>query len=102
MLPIETRYLMGYTAAMNYFTPLYSPFGPELMLAWLPIIMLVVLWTVIIKGVALWHAARGGQVAWFVALLVINTLGILELIYLIWFRPVNSDTVSSASPKWIK
>jgi len=87
---------------MHYFTPLYSPFGPELIAALLPVILLLVLWTVVIKGFALWHAARGGQVAWFVALLVVNTLGILEIIYLIWFRPMNSDTVSSASPKLFK
>lgn len=87
---------------MHYFTPLYSPFGPELMLTLLPVIVVIALWTLVIKGFALWHAARGGQVAWFIALLIVNTLGILEIIYLVWFRPVNSDTVSSASPKWIK
>ncbi len=47
-----------------------------------PIILLFILWTVVWKGLALWHAARRGQYWWFVILLVVNTLGILEIIYL--------------------
>ena len=37
-----------------------------------------------LKGYSLWHAARRGETAWFVALLLVNTLGILELIYIIF------------------
>lgn len=40
----------------------------------------------VLKAFALWHAARNHQALWFVALLILNTLGILELIYLIAFR----------------
>ena len=63
---------------MHGFSPFYSPFAPAF--------ILVVVWTLAIKGYALWHAARNGQRAWFVALLIINTLGIFEIIYLVWFR----------------
>ena len=52
-----------------------------------PIIFVVVIWTLVLKGYSLWHAARGSQKWWFVAILFINTLGILEIIYLIWYRP---------------
>ena len=47
-----------------------------------PVILLVVLWSVFWKGLALWHSARRGQYWWFVILLVVNTVGILEIIYL--------------------
>lgn len=57
------------------------------MLALLPILAIAALWTVVLKGFALWYAAKNEQRGWFIALLVINTLGILEIIYLIWFRP---------------
>jgi methionyl-tRNA synthetase len=40
-----------------------------------------------VKGYALWHAARGAQKTWFVFLLIVNTFGILELVYLLFFRP---------------
>jgi hypothetical protein len=78
---------------MHDFTPFYSPFAPALMIALIPLIAAIALWTVAIKGYALWHAARHGQKEWFIALLVINTLGILEVVYLVWFRPETSDTV---------
>lgn len=60
-----------------------------------PVILVVVLWTVVLKGYSLWNAARAGQKWWFIALLVINTLGILEIIYLLWYRPKSSATSPS-------
>ena len=41
-----------------------------------------IIWTLIWKGLALWRAAGLRQKWWFVALLLINTLGILEIVYL--------------------
>lgn len=46
----------------------------------------VMLWTLVWKGLALWRAARCSQQAWFVILLLVNTLGILEILYLLFFR----------------
>lgn len=37
---------------------------------------------IVLKGYALWHAARRSEKWWFIALLIINTIGILELVYL--------------------
>jgi Family of unknown function (DUF5652) len=82
---------------MQNFPALYSPYATGLMLALVPFIIVVVLWTVIIKGFALWHSARNSQKWWFIALLVINTVGILEIIYLIWFRPTSSSHASAVS-----
>src|ERR1035437_8749207 len=76
-----------YSPYASGFSP--SPFG-GFMLALLPFIAVIAVWTIVIKGYALWHAARAGQKWWFIALLVINTVGILEIIYLIWFRPKSS------------
>lgn len=76
---------------MNDFSPFYSPYGPVLLGTLVPLIALAALWSVAIKGYALWIAARGGQTWWFVALLVINTLGILEVVYLIFFSPSGSN-----------
>lgn len=49
------------------------------------VIIAVVIWTLLWKGVALWKAARNTSYAWFVILLIINTLGILEIIYIFGF-----------------
>jgi len=75
---------------MQQYTPFYSPFTPELVSIFVPIILVAALWSIVLKGYALWYAARGGQKKWFIALLVINTVGILEIIYLIWFRPKSA------------
>lgn len=44
--------------------------------------LLVTLWTLPWKGWALWIAAKNGHKKWFIALLIINTLAILEIIYI--------------------
>jgi hypothetical protein len=49
------------------------------------VVLLAVLWTIPWKGVALWKAARNSHTAWFVVLLVVNTLAILEIIYIFAF-----------------
>lgn len=46
-------------------------------------IIVLSVWTAIWKGLALWRAARMKSVGWFVALLFINTMGILEIIYIL-------------------
>lgn len=51
----------------------------------LPFIAIVVAWAFVWKGIALWHAARRGDKEWFVVLLIINTAGILEILYLYIF-----------------
>ena len=43
------------------------------------------IWSIIWKGVALWNAATHKQRNWFIAILVINTVGILEIVYLFGF-----------------
>jgi len=43
------------------------------------------IWTIPWKGVALWKAARRGEKIWFVVLLVVNTLAILEILYIFLF-----------------
>ena len=42
-------------------------------------------WTLPWKAVALWKAARAGSKVWFVALLLLNTIGILEILYIFVF-----------------
>lgn len=47
-----------------------------------PWIVLIAILVIPIKGVALWKSARLSQKWWFTVLLVVNTLGILDLIYI--------------------
>ncbi|MEK7664440.1 MAG: DUF5652 family protein [Patescibacteria group bacterium] len=54
------------------------------------IFILLSIWTLIWKGIALWRASRNNQRNWFIALLVINTFGILEIIYIFYFSKAKS------------
>jgi len=42
-------------------------------------------WSMAWKGVALWRAGRNAHLGWFIALFIINTLGILPIIYIFAF-----------------
>lgn len=49
------------------------------------LLLIVVLWSLVWKGMALWKAAREGSKVWFVVLLIVNTVGILDILYLYVF-----------------
>ena len=74
--------------------PLLQPLGAFL----LPLIALVLIWSIVIKGIALWRAARNGHKVWFIVLLLVNGLGVLELIYLIWFSKEELFVVPAPVP----
>lgn len=50
----------------------------------------MVIWTLPWKGVALWKSARFKDKWWFIALLVINTIGVLEILYIFVFSKRKS------------
>ena len=47
--------------------------------------LILVVWTLYWKYQSLWYAAKHDHKWWFIALLVINTAGILEILYLYVF-----------------
>jgi len=61
---------------------------------WIP----VLLWSIFWKGWALWKAARRDQPLWYIVMLLVNTVGILEIIYLLGFAPRQRDLVSEGRP----
>ena len=64
------------------------------------ILTLIVLWTIPWKGIALWKSARLSHKWWFVILLIVNTAGILEIIYIFLIaRKYNVETMSEELPE---
>ncbi len=59
----------------------FLPFWP----AFATLVVLVFLLDLVLRALALWRAARANQTAWFIALLIFNTVGILPLVYLLFF-----------------
>ena len=51
-------------------------------------LILIIAWNLVWKGFALWHAAKRGEKWWFIILLVLNTVGVLEIIYLFFVAKV--------------
>ena len=68
--------VLGYR---NYY---YGDFGMEFIKFLVP----VMIFDLILRGFALWRSARKNQNVWFIALLVVNSMGILPLIYLVLNR----------------
>ena len=60
------------------------------------LVIIVTVWSLAWKGVALWFSARNHQKKWFILLLILNTIGILEIIYLIWFRRDKQEGVTKS------
>ena len=52
------------------------------------IVILILAWGLFWKGFALWYAAKRHEKWWFIALLVINTVGILEIVYILFIAKV--------------
>lgn len=48
-------------------------------------LLAIIVWTFVWKGLALWRASHEESRWWFIILLVVNTLGILEILYLFFF-----------------
>lgn len=53
------------------------------------ILILIIVWTLFWKGLALWHAVKRGERKWFIAILILNTFSILELVYLFFIVKIK-------------
>lgn len=64
----------GYFYHMYAFPPAFAWLGPFILLE------------LVLKGVALWKAGRNNHMYWFIALLIVNSIGILPIVYLLFFQ----------------
>lgn len=62
--------------------------------------LILYIWSLLWKGFALWRSAHLKQRNWFIAILVLNTVGILEIIYLFKFatKPLTVKEIKSWMP----
>lgn len=57
---------------------------PEIFAQYTYLIIILAVWDLAWKGMALWRAAKNDSKPWFVAILIINSVGIIPIIYLIY------------------
>ena len=57
-------------------------------------------WSLLWKGLALWRAANLKQRNWFISILILNTLGIVEIVYLFKFakKPLTVKEIKTWLP----
>lgn len=53
--------------------------------------LILLTWSLIWKGTALWQSATKRQLVWFIILLVVNTIGILEILYIFYLNRWDLD-----------
>jgi len=54
--------------------------------------VVLVAWSIVWKAFALWRAAKLDDKVWFVALMILNTAGLLEIFYLFFFSKRVKNT----------
>ena len=59
------------------------------------LLSLLAIWALVWKGWALWRAGRNNQKVWFVVLLLVNSLGVLDIVYLFALQPKQTDAKTS-------
>ena len=56
---------------------------------------LLTVWSLIWKGIALWKSAQNRNKVWFVIMLIVNTAGLLEILYIFIFsKRKKADSTS--------
>ena len=50
---------------------------------------LISIWSLVWTGLALWKSSKKNHLIWFIVLLVFNTLGILEILYIFVFSKLS-------------
>lgn len=66
--------------------------------SWLVLFVLLSIWSLVWKGLSLWKAGGRKDKVWFVVLLVFNTLGILDILYIYLFSEMKKEK-EIAKPK---
>ena len=60
------------------------------------ILLITVLWVFPWKIYSLWTASKRGDKIWFVVLVIVNTVGILDIIYIFWIAKKRWSDVKSS------
>jgi hypothetical protein len=56
----------------------------------MPVLIIFIIWEVVWKLIALWKASRNNHLAWFICIALINTLGVLPIIYILKHKKDSS------------
>jgi len=83
--------ISGLTAEINPYQIIANYLGISVATA-IAILTLAAIWSLIWKGFALWKSSKKNNLIWFIVLLVVNTFGILEILYIFVFSKISLKT----------
>ena len=63
------------------------------------VLIVIFIWSAVWKLIALWKSARKDHIAWFIVLAIVNTVGILEILYVYIFSEMNFKNNSEKKKK---
>jgi len=61
------------------------------------ILVILFIWEAVWKVIAMWKSARRNQLVWFICITIFNTVGILSIVYLLFFQ--KNKNKQKAIPK---
>ncbi len=67
-------------------------------LKWMiPLFIILFVWDAVWKIIALWKAGRNNELGWFICIALINSVGILPIVYLIYSRSKRKAAEAAAA-----
>jgi len=85
---VDASTLAGLTETTNTYEIIAELLGVSVGAA-TGIIIVLGIWALIWKGFALWKSSQKKSIPWFIILLVVNTMGILEILYIFIFSKIS-------------
>ena len=46
----------------------------------------IAIWDAVWKDIGMWKSARNNQLGWFICIMIFNTIGILPIVYILFFQ----------------
>lgn len=83
-------------------TDIYSVIGSYLGIsatATMLLFFVIAVWSLVWKGFALWKSSKKNHLIWFIVLLIVNTVGILEILYIFVFSKISLKSKAKTRKK---
>ena len=85
---VDTSVLEGLATTGNTYDIIANLLGVSVGVA-IVILAIISIWALVWKGLALWKSSQKKSLIWFIVLLVVNTMGILEILYIFVFSKIK-------------
>lgn len=63
---------------------MYNSLGTSILGGSFLVFFVIMCWSIVWKAIALWLSARNNHKLWFGIMIIINTVGILEIVYIVF------------------